>query len=57
MTGVLEENGRMGRSQRPTCQEDDIGLLQGGAAVLPDVEGVPAAQEPPCHPAQKAGDT
>lgn len=47
----------MGRGQRPTCQEDDISLLQGSAAFLPDVEGVPAAQQPPCHPGQKAGYT
>lgn len=42
---------------RPTCQQDDVCLLQGGAAVLPDVEGVVAAQQPPCHPPKKAGDT
>lgn len=42
---------------RPTCQDDNICLLQGGAAVLPDVKGVAPAQQSPRHPAQEAGDT
>lgn len=41
----------------PTCQDNNICFLQGSAAVLPDVERVVAAQQPPRHPPKKAGDT
>lgn len=49
--------GRESRKPRPTCQDDNICLLQGGTAVLPDVEGVVATQQSPSHPPQEAGDT
>lgn len=57
--GISDEEGQShrgrrflegGRVLRPTCQEDNICFLQGSTAVLPDVEGVVAAQQPPCHP-------
>lgn len=49
------EGGGAGRL-RPTCQDHDVGLLQGSTTVLPDVEGVAAAQQPPRHPPEEAGD-
>lgn len=51
------EREEWGWRLKPTCQENNVCLLQGGTAVLPDVQGVVSAQQPPCHPAQEAGDT
>lgn len=46
-----------GEEAEPTCQDNNICFLQSSAAVLPDVERVVAAQQPPRHPPKEAGDT
>lgn len=53
--GMVGDKGK--RSAEPTCQDNNVCFLQGGTAVLPDVERVVAAQQPPRHPSQEARDT
>lgn len=45
------------REAEPTCQNNNICFLQGSTAVLPDMERVVAAQQPPRHPPQEARDS